>query len=92
MQETIINDLKEVGIKSISMDMYDINTVQRTGIKMTFEEEAFSGLIVNIINSSEHKMMTNVKGNNILWCMGSGYFKMTTAKAFAIFAKHLLGR
>lgn len=92
MQETIINNLKEAGIKSICMDMYDINTVQRTGIKMTFEEEAFSGLIVNITNSTEHKMMTNVKGNNILWNMGSGYFKMTTAKAFTIFAKHLLGR
>lgn len=92
MQETIIKNLKEIGIKSICMDMYDIHTVQRTGIKMTFEEESFPGLIINIMKSAEHKMMTDVKGNNILWKIGNGYFKMVTPKAFSIFAKHLLGR
>ena len=92
MREAIINELKEAGIKSICMDMYDITNLQRTHIKMTFEEEAFSGLIINIMNAKEHKMMTEVKGNNILWSLGSGYFKMTTAKAFTIFSKHILGR
>ena len=92
MRDIITNELKEAGVKSIIMDMYDISTAERTHIKMTFEEEAFSGLILNILTSTEHKMITAAKGNNILWNMGSGYFKMVTPKAFAIFSKHILGR
>lgn len=83
---SMVEELTSAGVKSVTFEMIDMNTNNKNGIKMVFEEEAFIAMIVTILNGNQYKVIPGkVKGgNNILWRIGEGWFKMTNQKAFNI--------